>query len=341
MPVFGGYETVRELYRSGLASASTARKTGGDGADRFVVKAYQPFAAGADPEHIQQELEAFLDGAKAQQKAVAEGAKHWVAVHEVGTVEGGAYFVSDYHPRSVQHLIRGRVKLDGAGLCRIISSVLQGLIEFRRACNRSHGNLKPSNILLTGRKDISRSEAMLTDPAGATALDPKMGNVPDLHAIGELSYQLVLHRPGKAMGGWPAPEAKEWDRLGKNGADWRQLCNRLLNPNLAPGLLTFEDLAGDLKKLRSGGGGAKKLLVGGVVLALLVGGAVAAVAVRADPRATGERIHLQTRVVGEHRHPEVSCEFTRLLARVGLEGRPVLAHFGQRSHVLGRQELTR
>ena len=30
MPVFGGYETVRELFRSGLASAYTARKVGGD-----------------------------------------------------------------------------------------------------------------------------------------------------------------------------------------------------------------------------------------------------------------------------------------------------------------------
>ncbi len=275
MAVFGGYETVRELYRSGLASASTARKVGGDGGDRFVVKCYRPPSVDGSDDLIQREVETFLDGARAQQKAAASGAEHWAAVHEVGTVEGGAYFVTDNHRRSVQHLIRGHVRLRGGGLYRIVGAVVHGLIEFRRACDRPHGNLKPSNILLAGKSDISQATPLLTDPAGAGHLDPKTGDVPDLHAVGELIYQLVLLRTGKAMGGYPAPDSKEWAALGKNGTAWRQLCNRLLNPNLSPGLLTFEDLAEDVEKLRERVGKPWTMIAAAAaVLALVAVGAL-------------------------------------------------------------------
>ncbi|HUU22586.1 MAG TPA: SUMF1/EgtB/PvdO family nonheme iron enzyme [Phycisphaerae bacterium] len=250
MPVFGGYETVRELYRSGLASAYTARKVGGDGPDHFVVKCYRPFVMDDQQGAAEKAVADFLDGARAQQKAAAAGGQSWAPVHEIGQVEGGGYFVTDNHHRSVQHLIRGRVKLAGGGLYRIVSGVVQGLIEMKRACDRPHGNLKPSNILLAGKSDLAHARVLLTDPAGPEHLDPQAGDVIDFHAVGALIYQLVLHRTGRAMGGWPAPEGKEWGRLGRNGEPWRQLCNRLLNPNLAPGLLTFDDLADDVGKLR-------------------------------------------------------------------------------------------
>lgn len=275
MAVFGGYETVRELYRSGLASASTARQVGGDGAERFVVKCYKPHSIDGSDELVQREIDTFLDGARAQQEVAAGGAAHWAAVREVGTVEGGAYFVTDYHRRSVQHLIRGRVRLSGGGLCRIVLAVVRGLIELRTACRRPHGNLKPSNILLTGTSDVRRAAPLLTDPAGVGHLDPKAGDVPDLHAVGELIYQLVLHRTGKAMGGYPAPDSKEWGALGKNGTAWRQLCNRLLNPNLAPGLLSFEDLAEDVEKLRERvGGPSVKVVVAASLAAMVVVAAI-------------------------------------------------------------------
>jgi len=275
MAVFGGYETVRELYRSGLASAATARKVGADGGERFVVKHYQPFSLMADDRRREQEIETFLDAARAQRQVASSGARHWVAIHDVGTTADGGYFVADYHPRSVQHLVRGRVKLSGGGLHRILRAVVQGLIELKDACHRPHGNLKPSNILLSGGRDVAKARPMLTDPAGSDQLDAKTGDVPDLHAIGELIYQLVLHRTGRAMGGWPAPDSEEWRRLGKNGPQWRQLCNRLLNPNLAPGLLTFEDLAEDLDKLRERAAArSPKVLATGAIAALVVVGAL-------------------------------------------------------------------
>jgi len=251
MAVFGGYETVRELYRGGLASSSTARKAGG-GAEAYVVKCLSPLGAEMTAEQAERQVEAFLEGARAHQQAVRSGAKHWAALHELGKADGGAFFVTDYHPRSIRHLVRGQVKLDGRGIHALVTGVIEGLIEFQAACKRPHGNLKVSNILLAGKGGLSSSAVLLTDPAPSADIDPKLGDVPDFHAIGELIYQLVLLRTGRAMGGWPAPEGAEWTRLGRNGENWRQLCNRLLNPNLSPGLLSLEDLAGDVRKLREG-----------------------------------------------------------------------------------------
>lgn len=249
MASYGGYETVRELYRSGLASSFSARKAG-ETAERYAVKLYQPFLADAMAERLAEEIDCFLDGARVQQKVASSGAENWVPVREVGAVEGGAYYVGDYHGRSLQQLITGRVKLSGAGLYQFVRAIVQGLAELKKACNRPHGNLKPSNVLLTGSGKISKARPLLTDPAGAVRLDEQMGDVVDFHALGEIIYQLVLHRTGKAMSGWPAPASPEWKRLGKKGEQWRQLCNRLLNPNLAPGLLTFDDLLDDIQKLR-------------------------------------------------------------------------------------------
>jgi hypothetical protein len=268
MASYGGYETVRELYRSGLASSFSARKAG-ETAERYAVKLYQPLVADAMADRLQAEIDCFLDGARLQQKVASSGAQHWSGVREIGPVEGGAFYVGDYHGRSVQQLITGRVKLSGAGLYQLVRAIVQGLAELKKACNRPHGNLKPSNILLAGKGSISKARPLLTDPAGAARLDAQLGDVVDFHALGEIIYQLVLHRTGRAMGGWPAPEGPEWNRLGKKGEQWRQLCNRLLNPNLAPNLLTFDDLLEDLQKLRQTEG-VPWLIVGPAAAAVLL-----------------------------------------------------------------------
>jgi len=260
MASYGGYETVRELYRSGLASSFSARKAG-ETEERYAVKLYQPFLADAMAERLAAEIDCFLDGARAQQKVSSSGARNWVSVREIGDVEGGAYYVGDYHRRSLQQLITGRVKLSGAGLYRIVRAIAQGLAELKKACNRPHGNLKPSNVLLTGSGRISKARPLLTDPAGTARLNEQIGDVVDFHALGEIIYQLVLHRTGKVMSGWPAPDGPEWKRLGKKGEQWRQLCNRLLNPNLAPGLLTIGDLLDDIQKLREAEGAAWRIVV--------------------------------------------------------------------------------
>jgi hypothetical protein len=264
MAVFGGYETVRELYRSGLASTHAARKTGEDTV-RFVIKAYQPPSAEIDPERFQQEVENFLDGARAQKACCDRKAPHWATLHEAGTVEDGAYFVTDLQPRSIKPLIEGKTKLDGNALCQILTSVVQGLIELRDACNRPHGNLKPTNVLLTANMQV-----LLTDPLGSRKLPSQTGNVADMHAIGELIYLLVMHRPVPAIAGSHGTDSPEWRRLAKS-AEWRQLCGRLLNQNLESNLHQLEDLLEDLRKLRAAGGGAKRAVIAAVAAVVLAG----------------------------------------------------------------------
>ncbi len=296
MASYGGYETVRELYRSGLASSFSARKAG-ETADRYAVKLYQPFLADAMAERLAPEIDCFLDGARAQQKVSASGAENWVPVRETGTVEGGAYYVSDYHGRSLQQLITGRVKLSGAKLYQLVHAIVQGLAELKKACNRPHGNLKPSNVLLTGSGKISKARPLLTDPVGAGRLDEQMGEVVDFHALGEIIYQLVLHRTGKAMSGWPAPQSPEWKRLGKKGEQWRQLCNRLLNPNLAPGLLTTDDLLDDVQKLRETEGVPWLIVAPVAVLVILVAGAAVMFWPKAPPPPWGPQEATQWKTV--------------------------------------------
>jgi formylglycine-generating enzyme required for sulfatase activity len=295
MGVFGGYETVRELGRSGLAASLTARRSGA-AAEKFVVKSFCPPPGEFEEEQVRPRIEAFLDGARAHQQVVRSGARHWATVHEVGEADGGAYFVTDYHGRSVRHLIRGQVKLGGRGLHQIVTGIVEGLIELKLACKRPHGNLKPTNILLTGKAGMDKAIVLLTDPAPGRQIDPKQGDVVDLHALGELIYQLVLLRTGRAMSGWPAPEGPEWTRLGRCGEQWRQLCNRLLNPNLAPGLLALEDLAEDVRKLKVGRKLPLAVLVG-VAAVLAAGAAGGDYALRKDQSLVGSLLRPKKAVV--------------------------------------------
>ena len=62
MASYGGYETVRELYRSGLASSFSARKAG-ETAERYTVKLYQPFMADAMEDRLQAEIVSMIQDA--------------------------------------------------------------------------------------------------------------------------------------------------------------------------------------------------------------------------------------------------------------------------------------
>ena len=167
----------------------------------------------------------FLDLAKLQRDLIAKGATHWAAIHEVGNAPGGPYYVTDNYRRTAQSLVKFRVAARPASLYTIVHSVLRGLDELKTFAGRAHGNLKPSNVLMTGSK--RRLKVALTDPAPA-AFRTREAEEADLHAVGELIHQLVLHeKPPAVVQSIPPSEA--WSRL-RQGEKWRELCNRLLNP---------------------------------------------------------------------------------------------------------------
>src|SRR5207302_1669974 len=122
--------------------------------------------------------------------------------------------VIPYYPRTAQKLVNGKVKLSSAALGALVTGVLAGLEELKTACSRSHGNLKPSNVLLAPG-ELSPASVALTDPA-PSRVAAQGGEAADLYALGELIYQLVTYRQfrGQAGRGWPIPADPEWKRLG-------------------------------------------------------------------------------------------------------------------------------
>ena len=270
MPVFGNYETTRELYRVGGRVVYAARAKDGSGGDGLAVKAQEPGAAFWDEEGQRSRAQALLQAARLQQQVVASGARRWAPVHDYGsTADGqGAYYVTDRYPQSVENLITGRIRLNGQELHSLLSSALDGLLELKEAGDRPHGNLKPSNLLV-GKGAASR--VFLTDPLPDTELRRPEHGESDLRAFGRLIYQLVLHRELRDTTPWPVESTPEWRRLGDRHEEWLELCNKLLQPSLPADLQTLDDLAAALDGLRGGKRTPLRYVLAGLAVLALAG----------------------------------------------------------------------
>ena len=82
--------------------------------------------------------------------------------------------------------------LSAAALAHIAGAILSALEELKRACDRSHGNLKASNVLI-GPGELDRAVVVLSDPAPATVA-----------AKGGEAVRIPLHRPA-FLGGVLSP----------------------------------------------------------------------------------------------------------------------------------------
>lgn len=232
MPVFGQYQTEGDADRSGLVLLWLARRAGEDGPPRYTLAVLPAQDDFGEPRPAHQ-TEAFLDAYRAQQAAAEAGGPDGGAVariHEVGVAPDGAYAASDAFPRSVQKLAVGRVRLDGAGLRRIASGVIAGIKQFE-AGGRPHGNLKPTNVLISAG-DAATADVRVSEPAPLSALGADAG-IKDRQDLGRLLYLLITFRPFRELGGWPIENGPEWERLGDEAELWRGLCNDLLNPHPA------------------------------------------------------------------------------------------------------------
>ncbi|MFC1782758.1 SUMF1/EgtB/PvdO family nonheme iron enzyme [Planctomycetota bacterium] len=265
MESFGNYQTVREFYREGYKLVSTAR-SGERSGEEYAVKQLKFVAAITDPEHLQAAQREFLDSVNVQMQTAAAG-RFWALIHQSGETEDGAYYITDYYLRSLEHPIQGRVKLSARVLHTIMTAVVEGLLELKTKCGRPHGALKTTNVLLGDESDPARLRVVLTDPLPTARIDARQSTIDDFHAVGELIYRLILHRPFQALGGWPVEDSPEWQRLGKHGQAWRILCHRLLTPNLDPGTITLEDVAQQLAELKPT---AKKLPLLGLVAGMFL-----------------------------------------------------------------------
>lgn len=240
MRTFGSYEATREIARTAFGQVWRARQIGAQD-ERFVVKTIDcgELSLVADDAIVSGRLDAFLEAAKVQ----GAGCSGWATVHQSGRLSDSAYFVTDALPLSVARLVEGRSAINGHVLVSMTTGVCAALLAVRETLQRGHGNLKGANVFFDRDSELHEAKVLLTDPAATSELGADKGEVADLHAIGEMIYQLVVHRPFKALGGWPVPPGKEWDRLGKVGSGWRELCSELLDPDLKPGRITLEQVA--------------------------------------------------------------------------------------------------
>src|SRR2546421_2451068 len=230
MAVFGAYETTEELERTPFSVVFRANQADAKTRSPFVIKTLDLDSTTVDPATLDAKNQQFLSAVRTQQKiSDRSGTCHWAPVHDVGTVRGRAFYVTNCYPRTVAGMIKGRVKVSARALYSVIRGVIKGLEELNQYCRRPHGNLKTSNVLIAD-PDLDPTEVYLSDPCPDEQLPAENPDAADMKALGRLIYQLVTHRPFAEIGGWPIQMSAEWQRLGRRGKDWLAFCNQLLDP---------------------------------------------------------------------------------------------------------------
>ncbi|HSU54465.1 MAG TPA: SUMF1/EgtB/PvdO family nonheme iron enzyme, partial [Candidatus Dormibacteraeota bacterium] len=296
MPVFNEYETVGEPIavieeRGHVSTVWQARQTGAKTERLFAVKCYHPRQRHAKGER-EESLDSdrclqFIEAVKRLKKAHSEGGKCLAPIYAFGILPEGAWYVTDYYQgRTLKELITRRGRVDGAALRHVVNAVAVACRALQQSGECSHGNLKPANVFLVGKARALRDRPLhLIDayPASAVQLAgldesdskqlletlvPAM-EAQDLRAIGELILQLVEGRMVSSSYdyNYPIERSKAWEHLGKDGEYWRELCNKLLNPQLSLETVNLEWLE---RECAPSGAGGKVLLVAAVLVGLAV-----------------------------------------------------------------------
>jgi hypothetical protein len=171
---------------------------------------------------------ALIEAARQQQNAVKAGCTLVAPILVAGLNQHSCYSVTPRYARSLLTLIQGKVTVQPEGLESLSRHVLAALRQLREKAGRAHGNMKVSNILLTGTARLRDSDVFLSDLSGAAASD----FAADLNALGRAIYELVRRREVHSFD-WPLTNAAEWAGLGPGAEPWRAFCNALLDPALA------------------------------------------------------------------------------------------------------------
>ncbi|MBN2505612.1 MAG: hypothetical protein JXQ71_02850, partial [Verrucomicrobia bacterium] len=258
--MYGDYELISEIAASRIAEVHLARKQG----RQYVLKRFRPLLLAEEERYDHGDLNVlgedlhlkFLEAAKIQKKAADHGARRCAPIHDAGHTGEGAWYVTDHYPRgSLKRWIQQRTTLDTATLRKVLANVLAALLDLQRLTGRSHGNLKPANILLGGGlgAPLGRTPIFLTDLRAGAAADAPMIELHDLRALGEVILQLVTGREisGPDEYNYPIEPSPAWNKLGDKQRDWLELCNRLVNPKLSLQSCTLASLAREIKPPKS------------------------------------------------------------------------------------------
>lgn len=288
MEQYGSYEVIKELSAAqGFVVYLARAKSGGiAAAEGFVVKAFSSgdFIGGGTQlwrrgefksvplkPRVYADPEAFLNAVRKQQRASSQGSPYIAPVVGSGRDERGAWYATRFYPHSIKNIIEGRVSLTRDVFFHVIRSITRGLLVFKRISGQSHGNLKPGNVLIGGEKKIRQAEIVLVDPSPYKTDEARAYELSDLHALGEIMYQLVRRKEVEGTAHWPLVSSPEWSNLFGETADaWRELCNKLLDPQLSAHPITLEELEVELARLEPKPPVSKSVLVAIVTAVLLL-----------------------------------------------------------------------
>jgi len=260
MPAYGPYETTREIAGGHGTVVFSARKTG-EPADNYAIKVFILESLIRADEEDRSELarlveefsQSFTRSVELQKQASA-GSRHVAPILDVGRDEQCVWYATRLYPRTVQKVLEGRAALGEEWIFHIVSSIAAGALDFKRACGRSHGEIKPSYILISASQKSRDAAVVLSDPLPGGAAEAARYEMADLNAIGQIIYQLVRRREiADALDHsiLPLQPSNEWtDIFGKRTGDWLKLCNRLLDPNLSVEDFGLEELAQALEGLK-------------------------------------------------------------------------------------------
>jgi len=276
MATFGKFETVRELSSFHGADVYVARQNGESPPRDYVVKVFALNHSFGDDEQTKTDLQPLVSDLNrtftqriSVQKMAAANSPRVAPIIDSGSDNQGPWYATRFYPRTLQKMILGKVNLSPDCILHIIRAVTEGAIALRMAGGRSHGNLKPANVLLGASAKITSAEVVVTDPMPGEISSAADFEVADLQAIGRIIYQLVRRRELADAEQWmtlPIQMSREWtDTFGKDAQAWLDLCNRLLECRSLD-FYSLDRLASDLKGLQPKAVLSPALIVGAVVL---------------------------------------------------------------------------
>src|SRR6266478_7467730 len=221
MAFFGSFETDREIYSDPIYTVYGAKKSG-DPVSEYAVKVFSIHQVSLEAE-TSTELEPLLSdiervrlkGIEVQAKAAATSA-YIAPVLESGRDDRGVWYATQFYPRSVNKIISGRVALNFEAFQHIIRSIAQGALDFKRACGRSHGDIRPSNVQISKSEQFTKADVMLSDPLPGGEQEGARYELSDLRGIGQVMLQLVRQRAIEREEDFlilPILSSPEWTRL--------------------------------------------------------------------------------------------------------------------------------
>jgi hypothetical protein len=229
MEVFGSFEAT-EVAREGNFGVIMYARKAGISDRKFAIKVFRPPEFLMDDDQIVREAESFLDSAEAQQRAHVAASGVWAPVYEMGKCQGGAWYATDLHEGSLEWLRITQRDLEPEHIRKVVEPIVQGLLALKVGQGRPHGNLKATNILLQGRADLSRARIFLCDPKPTSRCKSPEDDQNDARDLGNIVHQLILHRQFQNATEWPLQNTDAWKRLGKTGAAWLDVVNKLIDP---------------------------------------------------------------------------------------------------------------